>query len=123
MVAARRTDWGPALGGDGVVHYNSLPDVNYAFGVAESKRAGQRCRAPGYVLTSSHLLICKDSACFRCMPNTAGVVMSCAMPLHDSLLPTSQRHNGAESLLDLACACVLLQRSVLQRRWSQSRLS
>lgn len=36
-----RTDWGPALGGDGVVHYNSLPDVNYAFGIAESKRAGQ----------------------------------------------------------------------------------
>jgi hypothetical protein len=29
------------LGGDGVVHYNSLPDVNYAFGIAESKRAGQ----------------------------------------------------------------------------------
>lgn len=36
-----RTDWGPALGGDGVVHYNSLPDINYAFGVAESKRSGE----------------------------------------------------------------------------------
>lgn len=37
-----RTDWGPALGGDGVVHYNSLPDVNYAFGTAESKKSGER---------------------------------------------------------------------------------
>jgi hypothetical protein len=36
-----RTDWGPALGGDGVVHYTTLPDVNYAFGTAEQKRAGE----------------------------------------------------------------------------------
>jgi hypothetical protein len=41
VMTACRTDWGPALGGDGVVHYNTLPDVNYAFGVAESKRSGR----------------------------------------------------------------------------------
>jgi hypothetical protein len=38
---ARRTDWGPALGGDGVVVHTTLPDISYAFGNAEEKRAGR----------------------------------------------------------------------------------
>jgi hypothetical protein len=41
-VDARRTDWGPALGRDGVVVHSTLPDVSYAFGNAEEKRAGGR---------------------------------------------------------------------------------
>lgn len=40
-LTARRTDWGPALGGEGVVVHNTLPDVSYAFGVAEEKRTGR----------------------------------------------------------------------------------
>jgi hypothetical protein len=40
-LTARRTDWGPALGGDGVVVHSTLPDVSYAFGNAEEKRAGE----------------------------------------------------------------------------------
>jgi hypothetical protein len=39
-LTARRTDWGPALGGDGVVVHTTLPDVSYAFSNAEEKRAG-----------------------------------------------------------------------------------
>lgn len=39
-LTAKRNDWGPALGGDGVVVHNSLPDVGYTFGVVEEKRAG-----------------------------------------------------------------------------------
>lgn len=39
-LTARRTDWGPALGGEGVVVHTTLPDVGYAFGAAEEKRAG-----------------------------------------------------------------------------------
>lgn len=41
-LTARRTDWGPALGGDGVVVHTTLPDVSYAFGNAEEKRAEKR---------------------------------------------------------------------------------
>ncbi|KAF6255218.1 hypothetical protein COO60DRAFT_237950 [Scenedesmus sp. NREL 46B-D3] len=41
-LTARRTDWGPALGGDGVVMHTTLPDVSYAFGTAEEKKAGAR---------------------------------------------------------------------------------
>jgi hypothetical protein len=42
-LTARRTDWGPAFGGgDGVVVHTTLPDISYAFGNAEEKRAG-RC--------------------------------------------------------------------------------
>jgi hypothetical protein len=40
-LTARRTDWGPALGGDGVVVHTTLPDVSYAFSNAEEKRAGR----------------------------------------------------------------------------------
>lgn len=39
-LAARRGDWGPALGGDGVVTFNSLPDVAYVFGAAGHQLAG-----------------------------------------------------------------------------------
>ncbi len=39
-LAARRGDWGPALGGDGVVTFNSLPDVAYVFGSAGDQLAG-----------------------------------------------------------------------------------
>jgi hypothetical protein len=39
-LTARCTDWGPALGGDGVVVHTTLPDISYAFGNAEEKRAG-----------------------------------------------------------------------------------
>lgn len=42
-LTARRTDWGPALGGDGVVVHTTLPDVAYVFGQAEEKRAGIVC--------------------------------------------------------------------------------
>eukprot|EP00879_Flechtneria_rotunda_P012231 GHRR01012773.1.p1 GENE.GHRR01012773.1~~GHRR01012773.1.p1 ORF type:complete len:1051 (+),score=372.66 GHRR01012773.1:153-3305(+) len=41
-LTARRTDWGPALGGDGVVTHNTLPDVSYAFAETEEKRADKR---------------------------------------------------------------------------------
>jgi hypothetical protein len=41
-LSAYRADYGPALGGDGVVSHGSLPDVNYAFQDTESERAAAR---------------------------------------------------------------------------------
>jgi hypothetical protein len=49
-LTARRTDWGPALGGDGVVVHTTLPDVSYAFSNAEEKRAGRWLVWQGCVL-------------------------------------------------------------------------
>eukprot|EP00878_Enallax_costatus_P020352 GHUV01021506.1.p1 GENE.GHUV01021506.1~~GHUV01021506.1.p1 ORF type:complete len:850 (+),score=172.67 GHUV01021506.1:211-2760(+) len=46
-LTARRTDWGPALGGSGVVVHTTLPDISYAFGTAEEKRAEKRLAKSG----------------------------------------------------------------------------
>jgi hypothetical protein len=41
-LTARRTDWGPALGGDGIVTHLTLPDVHHSFAeAAEKKRSKQ----------------------------------------------------------------------------------
>jgi hypothetical protein len=52
-LTARRTDWGPALGGDDVVVHTTLPDIFYVFGNAEEKCAGRWLR---------QLLLCRREA-------------------------------------------------------------
>ena len=37
-LTARRTDWGPALGGDGIVTHLTLPDVHHSFAEATEKK-------------------------------------------------------------------------------------
>jgi hypothetical protein len=56
-LTARRTDWGPALGGDGVVVHTTLPDISYAFGNAEEKRAGMcLCSRVGGIMMDASAL-------------------------------------------------------------------
>lgn len=46
-LTARRVDWGPALGGDGVVTHQSLPDVHHAFADVEDIKRGEWCEGDG----------------------------------------------------------------------------